>query len=169
VKISIKKPEEGDLFAIQIGDERFAVAVMARVEKAKPRKPYGIFVYFFGPYGNPETAMLESDPTIRSDRAIARLQTSALDIYSGEWKRIGHLSNWNRDAWPFPDFYQYDMLTEKMYRVRLNEWDLLRQVEREVVNSIEGLDKNSLHGSGSASNHAAKLMKDLPLIDAHMS
>jgi hypothetical protein len=162
---SIRRPEEGDIFAVPLEDKRFAAAVIARVEMAKPRKPYGIFVYFFGPYQNLSGSAFQSDSTIRADKALCRLQTSALAIYDGTWPKVGHIEHWNSADWPFPEFYEIDFLDNKIFKVKLSEFDLLRRVSRVEIDSTEGLDENSLHGCESARNHVAKIMRAMSATD----
>ena len=58
MKNPVKKPKEGDVVSVKLDDGRFTVGVLARVETARPRKPYGIFVYFFGPLVDPHRAFV---------------------------------------------------------------------------------------------------------------
>jgi hypothetical protein len=155
-----QKPIEGHAFSFELDRDSFGMGVLARVETNRPRKPYGIFVYFFAPfaaYDDPK-AVLRS---LRPGNAIARLKTSALDIYTGEWLVIGPVPNFKREEWPLPDFYEEDWLNHTYWRVRLDESDLAHLTERERIVAPGDLQLNTSHGSLSAVNTVKKLVENL--------
>ena len=45
------KIEEGMVFSLPLKDDLFALGVVARIDKGRTKFPYGVFAYFFGPYG----------------------------------------------------------------------------------------------------------------------
>jgi Immunity protein 26 len=162
--VKIAKPTEGDVIALDLDDGRYAVGILARVESFRPRKPYGIFVYFFGPYSS--LASLELTQVYFSKhKAITRLHTSALGMYSGEWRHIGKIKDWDRNSWEFPDFYETEFFTGRSYRLRLDEKDLISHLTRIQILSVEGLDKNLLYGSEAARKKVSEITAGLQSID----
>ena len=156
------KPCEGEGYGVELEDGRFAVAILARVETARPRKPYGIFVYFFGPFLVLPKSPLRSS-TFNSMASVARLNTSAMYIYGGQWKRIGVLEDWNRSEWEFPAFYNVDFFSGVITRLELDEANLAYPLKADKVESTEGLDHNISYGSLSARNHVSKLLMNMEL------
>lgn len=164
MKNPVKRPKEGDVVSVKLDDGRFAVGVLARVETARPRKPYGIFVYFFGPLEDPHKALAHVHE-LGAQGFVLRLITSALNIYSGEWQVLGTVRDWRRDQWPFPDFYVSNVFTEKYFRVRLSEHDLATNIQREPIPDKGDLEEDAAHGSGAAQQELSRKMANLPSID----
>jgi hypothetical protein len=142
--------KEATVVSMKLDDERYAVGVIARIERTKRRKPMGICVYFFGPFKHDQKESVLLDKFFMGLNPVAKVNTSALDIYSGEWKIVGQLEPWNRDDWPLPEFYQHEEFRGVTYRIVLDENDLLTPVVREEISDTTGLEVNVLHGSEAA-------------------
>lgn len=157
------KPKEGDVISIKLDDGRSALGVLARVETAHPRKPYGIFVYFFGPYDhlNSLNHILQS---LSPATAVCRLNTSALHIYSGQWQTLSTIPNWNRADWPFPDFYTKNYFTNKLWRCVINEENLVSIIRQEPIDEIGDLEEFVTDGSESARITVSMLLEDVPTV-----
>lgn len=164
----VAKPREGELYSFELPDGRYGVGLVARVETRAKRKPYGIFVYFLAPFRD-LSSILRTPRVIEINKSIARLNTSALGIYKGDWKLIGNLESWDRTVWLFPDFYEYDWGTGKNYRLKLSEADLTSPEKRDIISDIKGLEKNCLHGHVSAANHVFNLVEKLPSLDSDLN
>lgn len=158
------KPVEGDAVSVRLDDGRFALGVIARVETARPRKPYGIFVYFFGPYVKAQNA-LASPAFVKPANAVAKLNTSALGIYDGTWGKLGRLPDWNRDDWPFPDFYAENDFTGQLHRVTFSEDTLVTEVRRVPLQEKGNLERNDSHGSGAAQWQVSRAVEGRPSLD----
>lgn len=161
----IGKPAEGDVFVLQLDDGRYALAVMARVETEHPRKPYGIFVYFYGPYNRIPQPPFEAT-VLNQFAAVKRLNTSALDIYLGLWRKLGSIDKWQRTEWEFPNFYEEDFLTGKFTMVELEEASLARVVRQTSIAEKNGLERNISYGSESARRHVSRLMLPIQSLDS---
>jgi Immunity protein 26 len=160
----MKKVQEGNVVSIPLTDGRFAVGVLARVETARPRKPYGIFVYFFGPYLSSDISQNRIS-ALESSKAILCLKTSALDIYREIWKTVGRIEPWDRKAWPLPELFQNNLGSNIFYKVRLDERDLVTQTQRTRMLNDGGLTTNDLYGSGAAQVELSKKMNGLNSVD----
>jgi Immunity protein 26 len=158
------KPKEGDVVRVDLEDGRFALGVLARVETTRPRKPYGIFVYFFGPYSNADK-LNSFIPQLSSKDAIARLNTSALDIYSGKWKTIGSIANWKKVNWPFPNFYFKDDFTGKIYLKVISESDLATCLDQVQIQTIGDLEQDLMFGSLASIYRVYELTSESPSLD----
>jgi Immunity protein 26 len=166
MKIKVPKPVEGEAFAVPMQDGRYAIGVIARVETKRPRKPYGIYVYFFAPYNSKER-LHKCLPRLTAKNYVARLNTSALDIYDGIWTRIGMLPEWNKPDWPFPEFYVQNDFTKKFFKRVLSETDLISYAQQYPIDEIKDLEEDTLHGSESASNEVLRLTKSSSSLDLH--
>jgi hypothetical protein len=160
----MNKVSEGNIISIPIDDGRYAVGVLARVETARPRKPYGIFVYFFGPFNDPDRAVVKPI-YLNPKHYVIRLNTSALDIYSGVWKWLGVIDQWDRNEWPFPDFCQHTKGERTFYRIRYDENDLATQIFRVRMLDGGGLDDNIIYGTGAAQQKISTTMEKLESLD----
>ena len=140
---------EGTVVAIDLEDSRYAVGVLARVETENKKRSYGIFVYFFGPFSSIPISIFNEDDLL-SRKPLARLKTSALDIYNGNWKIVGSVKPWNRHSWIFPEFYETNPLTGESYILRLDEADQITPISRRKITSVDNLDENILYGSEAA-------------------
>jgi hypothetical protein len=158
------KPMEGHAFSAELEDGRYAIGVFSRVETARPRKPYGVFVYFFAPYSE-KHSLSKHLSTLQAEKAIAKLNTSALAVYDGRWQSLGPLPNWNKEHWPMPDFFERDYLHNNYWRVRLNETDLAHLTLRQPISSPGNLHEKSSHGSLSAVQEVFRRVRDLPSIE----
>jgi Immunity protein 26 len=156
----MKKVNEGDVVAITLEDGRYALGVLARVETKRPRKPYGIYVYFFGPY-NLKESLPEIALSLKPHNSIISLNTSALSIYSDEWKKVASFTPWDRTAWPLPDLCQHNLGSEVYYRVRLDENDLVTPLSRIRMVNNGGLPSNDLYGSLAAEHELNRAMSSL--------
>ena len=157
------RPQEGNVVSITLEDGRLALGVLARVETAHPRKPYGIFVYFLGPYYN-LNGLQTILQTLSAAASITWLKTSALDIYRGKWKIVGVVPNWNRVDWPYPDFYFQDDFTEKLYRRKLSEHDLGTPLNQSPIAEVGDLRRDEHYGAEAARFEVSAQMKNLPAI-----
>lgn len=154
----INKPKEGEVYLLAMDDGRFSIGVLARVETSKPRKPYGIFVYFFGPFDSPPKGpFLASVLIVKS--AAARLLTSASGIYCGQWIKLGDIVSWERKDWELPRFYLEDFENGRISLVELDEANLAYPIRNEVVDSKEGLEPNISYGSEAARHFVSSLLE----------
>jgi len=161
----MKKVQEGNLVSVPLADGRFSVGVIARVEKIRPRKPYGIFIYFLRPFARAES-VLSDESYLNIENSVLRLKTSALDIYSGLWKTIGRIGPWNRDTWPLPDLFHNSLGSNIFYRIKLDERDLITQINKIRMIDRGGPDLNDLYGSLAAQEEVSKQMSNLKMVDA---
>jgi Immunity protein 26 len=157
------KPKEGNVVSMKLDDGRSALGVLARVDTAHPRKPYLIFVYFFGPYDH-LTSINNILQSLSPATAVCRLRTSALDIYSGEWQTVGTIPNWNRADWPFPNFYIKNYFSNKLWRCVINEENLAGIIRQEPIDQIGDLKEFVSSGSEAARITASMLLEDVPTV-----
>jgi hypothetical protein len=149
LKKKTNKPLEGQIYALRLDDGRYALGVLARVEWSKPRKPYGVFVYFFGPYVRiPD--IKEQMNELSPERCVARLLTSALDIYSGEWSLVGTVTNWSRYEWELPNFLHTQWSSGETFSISLDEADLTRILKMERLTGEQELQEHISYGSEAA-------------------
>jgi hypothetical protein len=157
------KLSEGSVAEMNVADGRFAIGILARVEISKSMRPYGIFVYFFGPFSAITASIFQEDELLELT-PIARLKTSALDIYSGNWKLFGKVKPWTRSKWVFPNFFETNPLTGEQYFLKLDENDQITPIERRRIEVVIGLDENILYGSEAARRKVSALSKGMQTI-----
>ena len=134
------------------GDGWVVVARVGRVGE--------ILGYFFASSGagGIEAKALAS----RSDEATFVGVASALGISKRAWKKLGQLTDWNRDQWPVPLFQRRDPLRpERAFVVEYGQDDLgtpigVRSVSKEQV---AGLPEDGLAGRVFAERRLARLFE----------
>ena len=143
---------EGSVILVPLRKGGFARGVVARTGKGKV-----LLGYFFGPrLASPEVVSLHDlDP----GKAILRLRFGALGLINGEWPVLGNVPNWNRAAWPMPDFVRRDPLGRLKPRLVRHSDDDPNRVEAEfVIDDDAGLAADSMYGYGAVEIELTKLL-----------
>jgi hypothetical protein len=156
--------KEGMIVGISLEDSRLSIGLLSRVENESRKRPYGIFVYFFGPFLSLPDSIPHEDYFL-SLKPIARLKTSAFDIYNGTWRILGTIKPWSRNKWVFPNFYEVNPLSGKSYFLRLDENDLVTPIEWREIQNLDNLDENNLYGSEAAMKSVSKLSSNIESIE----
>ena len=102
---------EGDVFAVPLAEDGYAVGVVARMDGQ------GIVVgYFFGPLrGAPPEANEFADLHAVDNVLVQRF--GDVGLIRGKWPILGPLPNWRREEWPTPAFGRHEELTSRYFRV----------------------------------------------------
>jgi len=144
---------EGDCFALPLRAGGFARGVVVRLDRK------GIVLgYFFGP----RLASLSEatiDDTLRPEKAVLLARFGDLGLQKGEWRVIGHIDPWDREAWRIPGFLHLDERGDRGF-VRYYD-DSLRFVREErVTGSAISLHapRDALLGYGAAEIRLTKLL-----------
>src|SRR5262245_17794860 len=93
---------EGDWFAVPLRDHGFALGRIARVSK-RGRILLG---YFFG-LRTSHPLPLDDVRSHKPEEAVIVRQFGDLSLANGDWPIIGNSGDWERRAWPMPDFGRY--------------------------------------------------------------
>jgi len=113
--------------------------------------------YFFGPpISSPDGVIWDDlDPA----RAILRIRFGDLGLINGDWRVLGMIPNWNRSAWPMPDFVRRDPLGMLKPRlVRHSDDDPLRVEAEYIIENDAGLATDSMYGYGAVEIELTKLL-----------
>ena len=117
---------EGDVFAVPLADDGYAIGVVARATGN------GVVVgYFFNDRltSLPQVHQLDE---MRPDDAGTVQRFGDLGLLNGRWPVLGRLSDWRRDDWPVPAFVREEPLTGRLLRVDYDDDDpsaLAQEVE----------------------------------------
>jgi hypothetical protein len=146
---------EGDWFAVPLREGGFAVGVVARLSSD------GVLLgYFFGPKlaKAPALAVVVD---LKADDAILVARFGHLGISQGKWPTLGRVDAWERDRWPMPLFGRYEELKGRSFKVRYDENNPNKMLDREQVlpGSSEQLPKETLLGAGAAEKVLTALLR----------
>lgn len=118
--LPVPRRREGDWFAIPLAASGYAVGLVARA----PRRGDTLFGYFFGPIRSDLPPAEELRAYARGDAiCVARFEDDAL--VDGRWPILVSPDNWQRSAWPMPEFHMPLMqeLAGESVAVRYSEDD----------------------------------------------
>jgi hypothetical protein len=116
---------EGSVFLVPLQGSGYARGVVARASK----RGRVLFGYFFGPRLVSEAGMLMDDLT--PEAAILRGRFGDLGLIEGTWMIYGMVPNWDRAAWPMPDFIHTEPIANRTWCVRYSDYDP-QEVESET-------------------------------------
>ena len=144
---------EGTVFSLPLREGGFARGVVTR---AAPEGAV-LYGYFFGPkLSSPDE---RREDRLRPDTAIAQMIFGDLGLLNGEWKIIGELPNWDRDAWPMPDFVRRDPVGKRAWRVRRSDTDPSKIDSEEPVSFETNLPPNTSSGYGAVEIKLTQLLR----------
>jgi hypothetical protein len=130
---------------VPVGDNRFALGVVARVGK-RGRIVSG---YFFGP-------LFEDAPTA-AELAVLKPQGATLVVRFGDlhpmsdkWPILSRIGSWDRPDWPMPEFVRIEPISGRVFLVSFSDIDPGERLsqDRIAVNS-SNLEIDSLWGAGA--------------------
>ena len=142
---------EGSVFLVPLRKGGYARGVIARSDP----KGAVLFGYFFGPRlasGDAATSD-DLDPT----NATLRVMFGALGLRNGEWLILGKVPNWNRSAWPMPDFARRPP-GMKARLVRYSDTDPTYIEAEYPIEDDSRLATDSLSGYGAVEIKLTKLL-----------
>jgi Immunity protein 26 len=143
---------EGSMFLVPLRNGGYARGIVARAGKTGKI----VFGYFFGPRLITQEGAGVHDLT--PERSILRCMFGDLGLINGEWIAVGQLPNWNRSAWPMPDFVRRDELSNTALLVRYNDHDPTQVEEECGIDSGTDLPADSISGYGSVELKLTKLL-----------
>lgn len=145
---------EGSVFAVPLRSGGFGIGVVARVAADDSG---GVLGYFFGPkYGTVPT--LEAVSFLSPRQALRAVRFGDPFLVNGKWPVIGSVKNWNRDAWPMPDFVRRDELTKQAWRVRYSEDNLTQALSETPEPYDSALERDAVFGAGAVELMLTRLL-----------
>lgn len=130
---------EGQFFLLPVERGAYAVGLIAR---APPRG--GVLLgYFFGPRRSaaPVVQWLQA---LHPQNAALVCRFKDTPLYRGEWKVIGALDPYDREAWPVPAFHRFDgSVTHVPGNDAVQDW----KVEYGDDNLIVPMKESPAHGA----------------------
>lgn len=147
---------EGDWFAVPLRGDGFAVGVIAR---AMPGKEGVLLGYFFGPRRTVPPA-LEVLGRLSVYDAIMVEIFGDLGIISGEWPLLGRINEWDRAAWPIPEFGRFEELTGRAFKVSYDDENPNNVIREEQIDpgELAGLPQDGLSGAGAVERALTRLL-----------
>jgi hypothetical protein len=150
--------QEGDWFAIPLGDGTYAVGLAARVDGN------GLVLgYFFGPRRQ-VPPKVETLASLMPTDAIKVGFFGDLSLFHGDWPVIGRLATWDRARWPVPAFGRHNEFTNESWRIEYEE-GRFDEPEREELISLEEcarLTSDVVSGAGAVEIVLADLLGASP-------
>lgn len=151
------KYREGDWFAVPLREGGFASGIIAC---ATPRREGILIGYFFGPRRAVIPALQDLAGLSASDAVLVR-RFGHLGLLRGTWPLLGKLDDWERDAWPTPDFGRFEELTGRSFKVIYDDADPNKLIREEIVDSYDlaSLAKDGLLGAGAVGKVLTGLLR----------
>ncbi len=149
---------EGDWFATPLGDGRYVLGRIARHSNSI------VFGYFFAPpFDHLPTLEEIGDP--QAEDSFAQMRFSYLGLRDGEWPVLGQTDNWDRDAWPLPEFESRLEITGRptvLYAVQIDEKTVSRELNVRRVDASEAGKRPevSLYGAVAVAIHLQQMLSD---------
>lgn len=133
---------EGDVFAVPLRDDGWALGVLAR------RKDATAVGYFFAPR---MVAVSGQVPRLMPDDLFVVKRFADLGLLEGDWPILGRLPDWDRWVWPIPDFGRVEPVTGRAWRVRYPDDDPSGRPSEEPISAeeCERLPRDGLAGAGA--------------------
>lgn len=146
----VRKPYvEGDWFAMPAGRNREAIGRVARVGKRGL-----LLVYLFPPQESDDPSVLEK---LRPERAIWVTLTGDPGLLEGRWRVLGQVE-WDRSAWPVPDFVREEAITGHVLRVLRDDSLQVVEEKRVATEELNLLYKDGVVGHILAEQRVAQLV-----------
>lgn len=119
--------QEGDWFAVPLGDGGYAVGLVARAGRG------GVLLgYFFGPCHDAHPT-LSDVARLAPEGAILIGKFGHLGLTRREWKVLGRLDDWDRDQWPMPALYRIEPFSGRTIKVTYDADDPNKFIKAESV------------------------------------
>lgn len=149
----------GDWIAVRLRDDRWVPARIARVQG------YSLFLYVFA-RPTPEPPTLDDVADLNAAESGFQIKASGLALKDGRWKLLGGADDFDRAAWPLPEFER---------RIDLPNGDVIRFADTfddvRINRRISGRQlpdddtayrpENSISGSGAAEIRITRWINDL--------
>jgi hypothetical protein len=145
--------QEGDWFAVPLGDGSYAVGLVARMDRKG-----GVLGYFFGPRREQPPAKADIMHLTHAD-AVWISHFGDLGLLEGLWPIIGRVGPWNRADWPMPVFGAISVDGRYAWRAKYDE-NTLEIVSYNKVHpdKVRGLPEDGSSGAGSVEILLTKLL-----------
>ncbi len=95
------KGKPGDIYLVPLGDEQFAVIVLARIAK---RRRWGSSIVLCYLFEEVEPRDLPANPTLDPKKATDVVKVADAELCSGRWPRVGSVQGFTFEGWPNPEF-----------------------------------------------------------------
>jgi immunity protein 26 of polymorphic toxin system len=131
------KPREGDWFAVPLASSLYVLGLVARA----PKRGQTLFGYFFGPLQT-QIPQPESLVVYRPSDALRACRFRDDALRSARWPIIASVSDWDRTAWPMPDFHVpfTHEVTGESWAVTYSEDNPDRSIRRRRISFEEEAD-----------------------------
>ena len=147
---------EGTWFAIPLRHGGFAVGLVARATRKGPL----FLAYLFGPRRESIPAFADVSG-LDSSSAIKVARVGDLYLVNGKWSVLGQLPDFQRSAWPFPDFVRSEEIARRSWIVRYADDDPGRVVaEVPVAFGGSSLEPDTLFGAGAMEVTLTRILGD---------
>ncbi len=125
------RPREGDWFAVPLAGGGYAVGLVARA----PKRGNTLFGYFFGPIHEDVPTPDDVRGYTAEDAVFVGKFFQDDAFVSGRWPIVLSSSEWDRSAWPMPEFHVVDSqyFAGESYAVRYSEDKPDRFIGRRVI------------------------------------
>jgi hypothetical protein len=149
---------EGTWFAVPLSVDGYAASYAAGVVARVAPSGRIILAYLFGAkYSQPPT--MADVAALRPEDAIRRVRTGDMGLMNRRWPIIGHAENWDRRAWPMPQFIRRADLLKRAWRETYCDLDPSRlEREESIPYDSAGLESDSLYGYGATESLMTKLL-----------
>lgn len=145
---------EGDVFAVPLRTNGFAIGVVARM----PKERKVLLGYFFG-YRFDEVPGEKAIPVLNPSDAIKICRFGDLHLIDRKWPIISRLANWQRDDWPAPKFVRQDDLSKRAWLVSYSDENPSVVLKEEPCDfGIGGYERAALLGAGAVEIALTKLV-----------